>query len=166
MKCFKFTIDSDNGTNGLYRVNSQQNHELTKLLNEQGKYKIVISKFILGSLQLDTTNIINEFIINVRFNNINIINSYKADNTDNVILRVLGNVETYKDIDDNEYIYLMCNYEPRTFENATCLMSCDNIIKDGYINVKISYSNPMNDNTEIPPVYNPIFIIEFFIIFD
>jgi hypothetical protein len=160
MKCFKFTIDSDNGTNGLYRVNSQQNHELTKLLNEQGKYKIVISKFLILSAEFDETNEIDKYYITVSFLNLNFINSFNDENNDNKVLRITGTLQTST---RGGYI-LTCEEFFNVNENNAGIYSSDKIFEQGNIKIELKYYDPLIQIYR-EPNYSK-WLLEFFIIFD
>lgn len=160
MKCFKYTINSDNSTNGLHKVNSQQNHELTKLLNDGKKYRIVVSKFYVLGTEFDTTNEINRFYITVQFLNINFINSFVSDEIDNVVVKTTGSLQERS---TGKYL-LTCEETFNVMENNTGMYSGDRIIENGQLNIQVLYYDSINGDFIQPN--SSIWSLEFYIIFD
>ncbi len=92
-------------------------------------------------------------------------NSYDGNYTDNVVLRMVGHAETYTE-GVTTYNIITANYDAGTIENNSVGMySTDRIIENGNLEVKLTCAS--FDATEIGnDTYVPVWVLEFFVIFD
>jgi hypothetical protein len=169
MNCIKYTIKSDDivsgdMSNGMFKVNSQGNQELTKLLNEHKKYKIIVSRFILANGLISGTPVDNaKYIIQVKFNNITLCNSFDGDNVDKVIYRDIADDEEEAHQTRLRDLYVLSNI----FSKSNAIYSSDRIIENGLLNIQITYIDPTAGDEITLPFEDDLgrWILEFYISF-
>lgn len=165
----RYTIRSDDIisgdiSNGLFKVNSQQNNQLTKFLNEGKKYKIVVSKFLLTNGSISSVISNAKYIIEVKLNNMMFDNSFIGDNLDKSIYR-----DTADEIEETDTTTLNDTYSNNSINDKSIgLFSNDRIIENGLLNIQIQYIDHSDGEEKYLPFIEDLgrWLLEFFVIFD